>query len=283
MKKIIVLVLLVMLAGIPFAAAASANSNTGTIIHINPGLLPDSPFYPLKLFLERLQQTFTFSDEAKAEKLFTAAERRLAELNALPEEEQARYAEKLVNAFLTTAEKAEAHQEKIRQKTKQRNEAAESDESGENREELTIRNRAVYALERNLQKAEEAGRPSRHALAKALEKKIRLNERQAERKQREAEEEDDDEDEDGEEDDEREEVNKIPFGLQKKVDSAIKPVPPGQAKKPEAPATEEEDDVEEDESDDNDEDDDEDDNDDGKNKPVRQPQSARPKTPKTKN
>ena len=71
------------------------------------GILPDSPFYGLKLIIERLQILFTFNQDAKTEKLIEFAERRLAELEALSEEQQAKYAERLVTAFAKALEEAE--------------------------------------------------------------------------------------------------------------------------------------------------------------------------------
>lgn len=227
MKKIIILVLAIMLAGLPMTATATAAADTNSsIITINPGVLPDSPFYQLKLFLERLQQTFTFNEQAKAEKLFTAAERRLAELDALPEEKQAQYAERLVNAFMTATQKAEKKQ--LKTKAVAPTETTDDDDA-------QAGSRAIEALERNLQKAVEAGRPSQHALAKALEKKIRLTEEQNERR-RERQAQDDSAIES--EEDEAEEEKGNAYGLQKKQDKATtKPTPPGQAKKPAAPET----------------------------------------------
>ncbi|MBS4022246.1 MAG: hypothetical protein KGZ79_07460 [Dethiobacter sp.] len=71
------------------------------------GLTPDSPFYFIKLFFEKIQVMFTFTSEGKAEKLLQQAETRLAELAALPEEKQALYAEKLAKAFLKAMEKVD--------------------------------------------------------------------------------------------------------------------------------------------------------------------------------
>ena len=111
MKKLFLLMLVVLLTlslVLPSAALASNQNTAGTVTAAiyeteEPEadiLTPDSPFYFLKLLLERIELLLTFSSDAKAEKLAEFAERRLAELNALPEERQALYAEKLVDAFV---------------------------------------------------------------------------------------------------------------------------------------------------------------------------------------
>ncbi|MCW3488838.1 DUF5667 domain-containing protein [Dethiobacter alkaliphilus] len=123
MKKISILVVALMLMGTLFSTTALAVSMPvdplqQSIIEVVPatgdteteadaGILPDSPFYFLKRFIEQVQLTFTFEDEAKAQRLLEFAELRLAELEALPEEKQAEYAETLVDAFLTSIEKAD--------------------------------------------------------------------------------------------------------------------------------------------------------------------------------
>ncbi|MBS4030300.1 MAG: hypothetical protein KGZ63_02615 [Clostridiales bacterium] len=127
MKKLFLLMLAVLLTlslVLPSAALASNQDTAGTVTAAvyeteEPeavGLTPDSPFYFLKLLIERIELLLTFSSEAKAEKLNQFAERRLAELNALPEEKQERYAERLVNAFAKAVAKAEGYKGKDRLK-----------------------------------------------------------------------------------------------------------------------------------------------------------------------
>lgn len=48
----------------------------------NPGMLPDSPFYPVKRFVENVRLWLTFDSEARARFQAFLAEQRLAELNA---------------------------------------------------------------------------------------------------------------------------------------------------------------------------------------------------------
>jgi hypothetical protein len=121
MKKFMILVLAIMLAGTVFSTIAMAAPETEEpIIEVatveeaevqetvyDAGILPDSPFYFFKLFLEKLQLTFTFDQEAKAQRLIEIAERRLTELAALPEEKQAKYAERLTEAFVEALEEVD--------------------------------------------------------------------------------------------------------------------------------------------------------------------------------
>jgi len=48
----------------------------------DPGTLPDSTFYPLKIAIERVRLVITFDEEGKAKLHALYAERRLSELNA---------------------------------------------------------------------------------------------------------------------------------------------------------------------------------------------------------
>jgi hypothetical protein len=124
MKKLFLLVLALMLLTLPLSAVAMAEGQTiGTVttavyeteeLEADIGLTPDSPFYFLKLLVEKIELLLTFSSEAKAEKLAEFAERRLAELTALPEEKQVRYAERLADAFTKALAKAEDYKSKGR-------------------------------------------------------------------------------------------------------------------------------------------------------------------------
>lgn len=79
----------------------------------NPGLLPDSPFYFLKNWGERVGTFFTFGDMAKAERFADLAEIRLSEAQALVEKEKPEVSEKTLIRYqnrlshaLTKAEEA---------------------------------------------------------------------------------------------------------------------------------------------------------------------------------
>ncbi len=79
----------------------------------NPGILPGHPLYFLKNWSENIRTVFTFSDEAKAERMLFLSEKRLAEANELSElgevelaqETLSRYEEHL-NAALARAQEA---------------------------------------------------------------------------------------------------------------------------------------------------------------------------------
>ena len=78
MKLLIILTIVLLLMGIPtFAQNVSISQ---------PGMLPDNPFHPFQDFFEQLQLFFAFSPEAKANIHLQLAEKRLAELNLVIEQ-----------------------------------------------------------------------------------------------------------------------------------------------------------------------------------------------------
>lgn len=124
MKKTLILVLVVMLSCTIFSTVAMAapeeplvevntveevpQETEGTTEEtVDPGILPDSPFYFLKRFIEEIKLAFTFSPDSKAAMLMELAEVRIAELEALPEEKQAEFAESLTEAFVEAMEEVE--------------------------------------------------------------------------------------------------------------------------------------------------------------------------------
>ena len=121
MKKVLILVLTILLAVSVFSTiATAAPKGEKPLIEITTvteteeieaasdlGILPDSPFYFLKRFLESLQLALTFNSETKAEKLMELAELRLSELAALPDEKQAEFVSTLTEAFEEAMEEAE--------------------------------------------------------------------------------------------------------------------------------------------------------------------------------
>lgn len=177
MKKYLVLVLAVLLTcSLLLPTEAMANADSGmitTVVYddgdagtdVDVGLTPDSPFYYLKLFLEQVRLAFTFSSDAKAERLMAMAELRLAELAALPEAEQARYAERLVKSFTKAMEKAEKHQAKHAARWRERVDlAVYHDEEGT--VDTAIYHRSQFALHQAWLKAPEQAKP---ALEKAMQ------------------------------------------------------------------------------------------------------------------
>ena len=66
---------------------------------VNPGIQPDSFFYPFKLFFENIRTTFTFGDLAKAERFSNLAERRIAEAKIMMEKGEEKRAENVLNRY----------------------------------------------------------------------------------------------------------------------------------------------------------------------------------------
>lgn len=94
-----------------FAGAVQAQTND----LLEPGILPDSPFYFLKSWSEAIGTFFTFGEVAKAKRFVDLSEKRLAEANALVEKGKPEIAEKAVGRYqeylsraLTKAEEAKA-------------------------------------------------------------------------------------------------------------------------------------------------------------------------------
>jgi hypothetical protein len=175
MNKYLVVVLAVLLTCSLLPTVAMANGDSGmitTVVYddgtagtdLDVGLTPDSPFYFLKLFFEQVRLAFTFSSDAKAERLMAMAELRLAELAALSEDEQAQYAERLVKAFTKCMEKAEKHQAKHAARWRERVDLAVYHE--EETVDTAIYHRSQFALHQAWLKAPEQAKP---ALERAMQ------------------------------------------------------------------------------------------------------------------
>lgn len=74
---------------------------------VNPGTLPDSPFYFFERIFESVGSLFTFGAKAKAERALRLAEERLAEAEALADKGKHSLAEKAVRRYNETRQKAE--------------------------------------------------------------------------------------------------------------------------------------------------------------------------------
>ncbi|MDP2685520.1 MAG: DUF5667 domain-containing protein [bacterium] len=104
MKRIIFLLVIAVLILVPAMTLAqndNTNVNTNTTSEEveeleteieqeleDPGLLPDSPFYFVKNWSEKIQSMFTFGDDKKAELEYKFAMRRIAEINKLVEKDK---------------------------------------------------------------------------------------------------------------------------------------------------------------------------------------------------
>lgn len=73
----------------------------------DPGMLPDSPFYGLKLFVESIGTTFTFGAEARADRALELAEVRLAEAKAMAEMNKGDLAAQAVADYKSKMEEAQ--------------------------------------------------------------------------------------------------------------------------------------------------------------------------------
>lgn len=105
MKERTVVLIPVMLLVLPFAHAQGEMPD--------PGVLPDSPFYSLKLFVESIETTFTFGAEAKADRALELAELRLAEAQAMAEMNKEDLATKAVAEYESKIEEAEENAAEI--------------------------------------------------------------------------------------------------------------------------------------------------------------------------
>tara|TARA_Y100000310_G_C20679389_1_gene815013 strand:- start:646 stop:1425 length:780 start_codon:yes stop_codon:yes gene_type:complete len=108
MKKIISLLIILVLAISPVLAQEElegegiTNSEEETIKVIkleDPGALPDSPFYGLKKFGEKVGLAFSFSEESKTEKRLEYAERRIAEAHVMNAGGKSDYVPELLSEY----------------------------------------------------------------------------------------------------------------------------------------------------------------------------------------
>jgi len=66
---------------------------------VEPGIVPDSFFYPFKLFFENVGSAFTFGNLAKAKRYATLAEKRMAEAQIMIDEGKEKIAERTLNRY----------------------------------------------------------------------------------------------------------------------------------------------------------------------------------------
>jgi len=144
MKKIIYsLILLALLFGAFSILAQDSNLPS-------PGILPDSPFYFLKIWKEAIQNFFTFGAENKAKQYLHLADVRLAEYQKMTEKGKTEIAQKTLDKYEKQLNHALQKIEELKQK-------GEDTKSISQKAEDTI-NKHIEVLERNLQKAPEAAK-----------------------------------------------------------------------------------------------------------------------------
>jgi len=85
MKKYVLLFAFIFLfvGNTPALAQSTTTPGTTTPIIISPGLTPDSTFYFLDKFIEKLQEALTFGSDAKAKLQIKFAAERVAEIKAM--------------------------------------------------------------------------------------------------------------------------------------------------------------------------------------------------------
>ena len=84
-RFIIIIICCLFVFGFASAVLAQGEASTATQSLANAGLLPDSPFYFLKTWKEKIQIFFTFGAENKARQFMHLAEVRLAEYQKMME------------------------------------------------------------------------------------------------------------------------------------------------------------------------------------------------------
>lgn len=197
MTSIIFTASLVLCLALPALAQENANTaaeNTNAAAEEKPvevTILPDSPWYSLKLLGEKIQETFTLRTEAKLQLMEKLGEKRAVEAQKLIEKGKPELAQKILDKYNQRLEKIkklieekgnrlENKLEKWEQKTKAR---------FEHRNEVLQRvlEKAPEAAKPGLQRALENNQKSLENLDKVIKQKIenreRLNQRLRERLQ----------------------------------------------------------------------------------------------------
>jgi len=116
MKKLFIGIAVLLLAAFLTAGAVSAKTDTETVDLPEPGILPDSKLFSLKLWWEDVQRFFTFSTVKKAELEAELAMKRLAEAEKMIDKGKPELAEKHLlrfrNRLAAALEKTEQASEK---------------------------------------------------------------------------------------------------------------------------------------------------------------------------
>ena len=92
---------------------AGEETGDGTEELENPGILPDSPFYGLKQFGEKLQLMFTFNQKAKIKLNMKLAEKRLAEAERMIIKNKPEIAERVMVKYRAQMQDAEQTRERL--------------------------------------------------------------------------------------------------------------------------------------------------------------------------
>lgn len=125
---------------------------------LSPGITPDSPFYFLKTWKEKIQLFFTFGKENKAKQFLHLSEVRLAEYQKMLDKGKNEIAQKTLEKYEKQLSQAVQKVKELKQKGKNVEDISQKvqDSLGEN----------IEVLQRNLQKVPEAGK---EGIERALE------------------------------------------------------------------------------------------------------------------
>jgi len=114
MKWIAAILVCLLLVGV--APALAQNVSEEEIQLPEPGILPDSPFYGLKIALENLRLALTFDEEYKVKLHLHYAERRLAEAQAMEQRGKPEFVESVMVRYQYHISETEKGVEKLMEK-----------------------------------------------------------------------------------------------------------------------------------------------------------------------
>lgn len=159
---------------IPSIVFAQETTSTTNEAEESPGILPDNPFYGLKVFVEKLQLTLTFNEKARIKLRLKLAERRLSEAEQMALRNKTQVVEQLIERYREHVEEAEQERERLRL----RNITVEDVDEWMNR----TTNKHIYVLQRVLERAPEQAKPGlQNALENAERNRDRIRDRLLER------------------------------------------------------------------------------------------------------
>ena len=132
----------------------------------DPGLTPDSPFYFLKMWRERIVMFFTFSPQSKVERALSYSQEKMAEFKLMAQEGKIKATEKARREYENYLNKANRNIEKLKAR-------------GKNVEELVTKvSEATFKHKGVLQKVyEKVPDKAKEAILKAMEASMKGHER----------------------------------------------------------------------------------------------------------
>jgi len=126
MKKIIIFIIFILF----LLCSVNIWANTANVLDSLPGpeIMPDSSFYPLKIWYEKIVTFFSFGDAKKAERYSKLSEKRLYEIEKMAEKGKEKLTQKLLEeykkllnkAFSKVEEMKKEAQDKAKQEAKEK-------------------------------------------------------------------------------------------------------------------------------------------------------------------